>query len=76
MITAIAAKRSPERRSALSMRLAKACSRVFSASSRPVSTTSPLATAVCPVPASVPAASTTRAATSVVPSTSIRLAAA
>lgn len=67
---AIAANRRLARSDTSSMRDTSLCSRVFSTSSSAVAAITALATAYSPAPASVPDASTTTAATSVVASTS------
>jgi hypothetical protein len=71
---AIAANLALARSDASSIRRTSACSRVFSTSRSAVAAATALATTMWPEPASVPAASTTSAATSVVASTSRRLA--
>ena len=75
MTVAITAKRAAARISSRSSFATSACRRFFSTSSRKVTAMMPDATRVLPAPASTPAAITTNAATSVVPSTSRRLAA-
>ncbi len=69
------AKRAAARSSVSSSRATKACRRVFSTRIRQVTAMIPLAVVSRPTPAITPAANTTIAATSVVPSTARRLAA-
>ena len=71
---AITAKREAAARPASSSRVTNACRRDFSESSSQVSAMMPLAAAGWPRPEAAPAASTTSAATSVVPSMSRLLA--